>query len=126
METIKQWLTDSGAIMKRRSFLAAGAALLATRTGWSLDAATPRSTRFKQGVTRQIFGDLPLEDCCRLAASVGVKAFDFIFDPGDWPTLRRYSLTMSMYRLDYGGGISKGRTPEGPPGWNSIGHAEAM
>jgi len=112
--------------MKRRSFLAAGAALLAARAGWSLDAPTPRAARFRQGVTRQVFGDLPLEDCCRLAASVGVKGFDFICDPSDWPILRRHGLTMSMYRLDYGGGISKGRTPEGPPGWNSIGQAEAM
>ena len=30
-----------------------------------------------------------------------------------------------MYRLDYGGGISAGRSPEGPPGWNSIGMKEA-
>ena len=107
--------------MKRRSFLTAGAALLAAQAGWSLDAATPRAARFRQGVTRQVFGDLPLEDCCRLAASVGVKGFDFICDPSDWPILRRHGLTMSMYRLDYGGGISKGRTPEGPPGRNMIG-----
>jgi hydroxypyruvate isomerase len=56
-----------------------------------------------------------------------VKGFlDFICDPGDWPTLKRHGLTMSMYRRDYGGGISKGRTPEGPPGWNSIGQKAAM
>jgi hydroxypyruvate isomerase len=112
--------------MKRRMFLAASAALLASRASWSLDATMPRTARFRQGVTRQVFGDLSLEDCCRLAASVGVQGFDFICNPSDWPTLKRHGLTMSMYRLDFGGGISKGRTPEGPPGWNSIGHKEAM
>jgi hydroxypyruvate isomerase len=112
--------------MKKRTFIAASAALLATRAGWSLDAVAPKSARFRQGVTRQVFGELSLDDCCRLAASLGVKGFDFICDPVDWPTLKRHGLTMSMYRLDYGGGISKGRTPEGPPGWNSIGQRTAM
>ena len=113
--------------MKRRTFLAAGAALLASsRASWPLDAASPAPARFRQGVTRQVFGDWPLEDCCKLAASLGVKGFDFICDPIDWPTLRKHGITMSMYRLDFGGGISSGRTPAGPPGWNEIGRKEAM
>ena len=31
-----------------------------------------------------------------------------------------------MYRLDYGGGISNGRSPPGPQGWNAIGTKQAQ
>jgi hydroxypyruvate isomerase len=31
-----------------------------------------------------------------------------------------------MYRVSYGGGISGGRPPDGPPGWEAIGMKEAM
>lgn len=57
---------------------------------------------------------------------MGVRGFDFVGDPKDWPTLRRYGMTMSMYRVDFGGGISMGRSPEGPPGWHAIGMKEAQ
>jgi hydroxypyruvate isomerase len=85
-----------------------------------------RTGRLKQGVTRQLFGDRSLEECCRIAVSLGVRGFDFISDPKDWPTFKHHGMTMSMYRLDYGGGISMGRMPPGPPGWNAIGMKEAQ
>jgi hydroxypyruvate isomerase len=92
----------------------------------SLVNSSPVPARLRQGVARSVFGDMPLEACCRLAQSVGIEGFDFIGDPHDWPTLRRYGLTMSMLRADYGGGVSIGRSPQGPPGWNEIGLAEAQ
>jgi hydroxypyruvate isomerase len=112
--------------MKRRTFMAAALAFAATRGTFAAGPEATKTGRLKQGVTRQIFGDMPLEDCCRLASGLGVQGFDFICDPKDWPTLKRFGMTMSMYRLDYGGGISVGRGPEGPPGWNSIGMKEAQ
>ena len=30
-----------------------------------------------------------------------------------------------MYRLEYGGGLSGARGPQGPPGWNAIGTKDA-
>jgi hydroxypyruvate isomerase len=112
--------------MRRRTFLAAALSLAATRGAVGLELTPLKTGRLKQGVTRQVFGDRSLEDGCRLASSLGVRGFDFICEPKDWPTLKRYGMTMSMYRLDYGGGISVGRSPVGPPGWNSIGMKEAQ
>jgi hydroxypyruvate isomerase len=112
--------------MRRRSFLAAAVSLAATRAAVGLELTPPKTGRLKQGVTRQIFADRSLEDACRLASSLGVRGFDFICAPQDWPVLKRHGMTMSMYRLDYGGGISAGRSPAGPPGWNSIGMKEAQ
>jgi hydroxypyruvate isomerase len=110
--------------MNRRAILTAALAF-AAREAFSSQINAKRTGRLKQGVTRQVFGNRSLDDCCKIAASFGVRGFDFICDPKDWPLLRRYGITMSMYRLDYGGGISVGRTPPGPPGWNSIGMKEA-
>ena len=112
--------------MKRRTFMAATLACMASGSVFPAGSAAAGTGRLKQGVTRQVFGDLALEDCCRLATDLGIRGFDFIGDPRDWPTLRRFGMTMSMYRLDYGGGISAGRSPEGPPGWNAIGMKEAQ
>jgi hydroxypyruvate isomerase len=113
-------------MINRRTILAAAASLAAIRPSWGSVSAARRTGRLKQGVTRQIFGQRPLEDCCKLAARLGISGFDFICDPKDWPVLRQYGITMSMYRLDYGGGISIGRSPAGPPGWNAIGMKQAQ
>jgi hydroxypyruvate isomerase len=111
--------------MNRREFSSLGLSAIATLAAprWAASASTSRTLR--QGVARSVFGDMPLEACCRLAHSLGVEGFDFICDPSDWATLRRYGLTVSMLRADYGGGISIGRSPQGPPGWNEIGLPEA-
>jgi len=85
------------------------------------------TSRIKHGATRQVFGaNRPLEECFRLGAELGIKGFDFIANPVDFPLLRKYGLTGSMYRVSYGGGISGGRPPDGPPGWEAIGMKEAM
>jgi sugar phosphate isomerase/epimerase len=78
--------------------------------------------RIKHGATRQVFGaNRPLEDCFRIGAEVGIRGFDFIANPADFALLRKYGLTGSLYRVSYGGGISGGRPPDGPPGWEAIG-----
>lgn len=66
--------------------------------------AVHRKGRIKQGVTRGVFArEMSLEDCCREAARLGVQGFDLI-GPADWPLLRKYNLTPSMY-LGPGGSI---------------------
>jgi hydroxypyruvate isomerase len=112
--------------MERRTFLTAALSLAATREVFSLEGSANTAGRLKQGVTRQVFGNRSLQDCCQLATALGLRGFDFIGDPKDWPVLKRSGITMSMYRLDYGGGISMGRSPPGPPGWNSVGMKEAQ
>jgi hydroxypyruvate isomerase len=47
---------------------------------------------------------MSLDDCCREAAKLGVKGFDLI-GPADWPTLKKYGLTPSMYPPGPGGTI---------------------
>lgn len=114
---------DGMAIGRRSLIVAAAGLALAPRAG--LGAGLPTG-RLKQGVSRTVFGTLPLEDCCRIAAPLGIKGFDLISDPKDWPVLRRYGITPSMVRADFGGGVSIGRGPAGPPGWGAIGLKEAQ
>jgi hydroxypyruvate isomerase len=121
--------------MNRRDFLASlpvvavvPSVTVARAQGVAGGDRTPSGTsRIKHGATRQVFGaNRPLEECFRLGAELGIKGFDFIANPVDFPLLRKYSLTGSMYRVSYGGGISGGRPPDGPPGWEAIGMKEAM
>ncbi len=88
--------------MRRRDFLP----ILATPL--LLKAQTPAKLqgRLKQGVTQGVFrgANLSLEDQCREAARLGIQGFDLI-GPKDWPTLRHYGLTPSMYPLGPGGTI---------------------
>jgi hydroxypyruvate isomerase len=90
--------------MRRRDFLPALAApVLLGQSKNSAPAA--RSGRIKQGVTRGVFArEMSLDDCCREAARLGVKGFDLI-GPADWPTLKKYGLTPSMYPPGPGGTI---------------------
>jgi len=88
--------------MRRRDFLPALAAPLAL-------AQTPdpakRKGKFKQGVTRGVFGrGMSLEDSCREAAKLGITGYDLI-GPADWPTLKKYGLTPTMYPPGPGGNI---------------------
>ncbi|MCU1329419.1 MAG: Xylose isomerase domain protein barrel, partial [Bryobacterales bacterium] len=51
----------------------------------------------KQGVTRGVFGrGMALYVMCREAARLGCQGFDLI-GPADWPVLKKYGLTPSMY-----------------------------
>ena len=81
--------------MRRRDFLPALAAPL---TLAQTQPAVSRKGRLKQGVTRAVFPrEMSMEDCCRAAARLGVQGFDLI-GPSDWPTLKKYGLTPSMYQ----------------------------
>jgi hydroxypyruvate isomerase len=58
--------------------------------------AAARKGRLKQAVTRGVFGPRKdLEECCKMAAELGVKGFDLI-GPQDWPTLKKYGLLPTM------------------------------
>ena len=86
--------------MNRRAFLGTAAASLAAAraalAGPQQTATPARKGRLKQGVTRGVFGrGVPLEDCCRQAASVGIQGFDLI-TPADWPLVKKYGLVPSM------------------------------
>lgn len=98
--------------MRRRDFLPALAApvvLVQTTLAQTPPAQSPqpvpRKGRIKQGVTRGVFArNTSMEDCCREAAAAGIKGFDLI-GPPDWPTLKKYGLTPSMYPPGPGGTI---------------------
>jgi hydroxypyruvate isomerase len=88
--------------MRRRDFLPALAAPVALA---QTPQPVPRKGRIKQGVTRGVFArGASMEDCCRDAAQAGIKGFDLI-GPQDWPTLKKYGLTPSMYPPGPGGTI---------------------
>lgn len=100
--------------MNRREVLA-GLAAASAISAQSLAAQAPgvpnavpnivRKGRLRQGVTRGVFGrGMSLEDSCREAAKLGVKGFDLI-GPADWPTLKKYGLTPTMYPPGPGGTI---------------------
>ena len=86
--------------MRRRDFLPilAGPMAYAQTT-----APAQKKGRFKQGVTRGVFGRaMPLEDSCKAAAELGIKGYDLI-GPADWPLLRKYGLVPTMYQGPAGG-----------------------
>jgi len=91
--------------MKRREFIStlAGGAWALSQT----PAVEPvkRKGRLKQSVTRGVFArNMSLDECCREAARLGCKGFD-LMGPADWPTLKKYGLTPSMYPPGPGGSI---------------------
>ena len=100
--------------MNRRDFLfsaTAGSFALAMPAsrlaGLQTVAPVARKGRIKQGVTTGVFArGTPLEDACREAARLGIKAFDLI-GPAGWPTLRKYGLVPSMYPSGPGGTIAE-------------------
>lgn len=134
--------------MNRRDFLASMAVPLAAQAAVTPTArpqqrgvtASAPTARFKVGVTRGVLGpDKSTEQFCREAAELGVTGVDFIL-PDEFPILRKYGLTCSMYRPIWDGPEpgrgrggappapvpSGGRGPAGPPGWNAAGMKEAM
>jgi hydroxypyruvate isomerase len=94
--------------VNRREFvLTATAALAGAAAAAAPQPPLRRKGRLKQGVTRGVFGrNMPLEDCCREAARLGITGFDLI-EPADWPTLRKHGLVPSMYPPGPGGTISE-------------------
>jgi hydroxypyruvate isomerase len=94
--------------MRRRDFLPALAATAALAQTPSPAPSPARKGRLKQGVTRGVFGrGMAMEDACREAARLGCVAFDLV-GPRDWPTLKKYGLTPTMYPGGPGGGIANG------------------
>ena len=92
--------------MRRREFLSAVGLAAAARaqTPVSIQATGP----LKQCVTRGVFGrGLSFEQTCEIAAKVGVKGYDLV-GPKDWPTLKKYGLTPTMYPPGPGGTIEDG------------------
>lgn len=102
---------------RRRQFLSA----LALGAAYAISPRAMARGRLRQGLTPHLFNH-DIEDTCRMACELGIQGLDFVSNPADWPTLKRYGLTMTLLRVDYGGGISTlARAPAGPPGWNAIG-----
>ncbi|MEP7354984.1 MAG: TIM barrel protein [Acidobacteriota bacterium] len=94
--------------MRRRDFLpalAAPVALVGLELELSAAPAAARVGRIKQGITRGVFPrEMSLEDCCKEASRLGIQGFD-LMGPADWPLLRKYNLTPSMYSQNVGGTI---------------------
>ena len=80
--------------MTRRTFLPALGASAAAATA----VTPPKERRLKQSVTAGVFrgSQMTLDDMCREAAKLGVYGFDLI-GPEDWPMLKKYGLTPTMY-----------------------------
>src|SRR5262250_1750552 len=91
--------------MRRRDFFFSLAAATTALAQTPPPAPVKRKGRLKQAVTRGVFGrNMPFEDACREAARLGCKGFDLI-GPADWPTLKKYGLTPTMYPPGPGGTI---------------------
>src|SRR5262245_61755867 len=98
--------------MRRRDFFPVLAAPLALAPaavpGRAQTVPAKLKGRFKQGVTTGVFRgrQMNLDDMCREAANLGILGFDLV-EPKDWPTLKKYGLTSSMYPLGPGGTIGE-------------------
>ena len=90
--------------MRRRDFLPALAAPLAMA-----QAQTPQPVKlkgkFKQGVCGGVFPrGMSMEDRCREAAGLGITGYDLV-GPKDWPILKKYGITPTMYPGGPGGSL---------------------
>lgn len=96
--------------MRRREFLPVIAAPLVAEGLLQAQTAPAAKLkgRIKQGVTRGVFRGpmMTFDDMCREAAKLGIQGFDLV-EPADWPTLKKYGLTSSMYPLGPGGTIAE-------------------
>jgi hydroxypyruvate isomerase len=89
--------------MRRRDFLPTVAL---TAAAAQTPAPPPRKGRLKQCVTRGVFAhDMSFEDTCRTAARLGLKGYD-LEGPEQWPMLKKYGLTPTMWPPGPGGTIS--------------------
>jgi|SRR5665213_1007851 len=108
----------------------AAAAVEAGRYALAQTLSQTVAGRFKQGITRQVFGQkATTEECCREAVKIGFKGFDFADSPEDWPILKKYGLVQSMYRVDAPGATPApggGPALNKPPGWDAIAWKEAQ
>lgn len=122
--------------MRRRDFLASvAAAPIALSTAGSAlgepqeaSEVAPKTGRLRQGVAVQALlggDDRPIEDRCQDAVAMGIKGFDLIDDISLWPTIQKYGLEISLYRIAPPG-WPKIPVYAGPVGWDAIGRPEAM
>jgi len=84
--------------LSRREALRAAGAILGAGVPAHRDSsvwAAPPKGRLNQAVARWCFNKISLDDLCRAAAEMGIKAVDLV-GPEDWPTLRKHGLTCSM------------------------------
>jgi hydroxypyruvate isomerase len=88
--------------MRRRDFLPA---LALTAAAAETPAPQPRKGRLKQCVTRGVFArEMSFEDTCRIAARLGLSGYD-LEGPEQWPMLKKYGLTPTMWPPGPGGTI---------------------
>jgi hydroxypyruvate isomerase len=88
--------------MRRRDFLPA---LAATAAAAQTSAPGERKGRLRQCVTRGVFArGMSFEDTCREAARAGCYGYDLV-GPDQWPILKKYGLTPTMYPSGPGGTI---------------------
>src|SRR5215475_8264688 len=85
--------------MRRRDFLptlAAGAAITQLKAQVDHKPVAPPA-KLKQTVTAGVFPrGMPFEETCQIAAKLGIVGYD-LRGPQDWPTLKKYGLTPTMY-----------------------------
>ncbi len=98
--------------MRRRDFLPALAAPLAMA-----QAQTPQPVKlkgkFKQGVCQGVFPrGMAFEDRCKEAVALGITGFDLV-GPAQWPMLKKYGLTPTMYPGGPGGQLPDALANEG-------------
>ena len=55
----------------------------------------PLKNKLRQSVCRWCFHDLPLDQLCAAAKSMGLQGIDLV-GPADWPTLKKYGLDSPM------------------------------
>src|SRR5579863_1415987 len=126
--------------MDRRSFLSSVGLGVSASLSLKVDSAAAQAApvaqagRLKQGIASQgLLGGnkRSIEDRCKLAAALGIESFDFASDPAWWPVMKKYNLVGSCYRLVPAPApgapfpSAEGRPPD-VPGWEAIGHKEAM
>jgi hydroxypyruvate isomerase len=93
--------------MRRREFVGslATALSLAQVSAQKPDSSVKKG-RLKQTVTSGVFAKgTSFEDSCKLAAPLGIVGYD-LKGPADWPLLKQYGLTPTMYPPGPGGNIS--------------------
>ena len=89
--------------MRRRDFLPA---IALTAAAAQTPASSPRKRRLNQCVTRGVFAhDMSFEDTCKTASRLGLKGYD-LEGPEQWPMLKKYGLTPTMWPPGPGGTIS--------------------
>jgi hydroxypyruvate isomerase len=75
----------------------------------------PAAGRLKQSACRWCYAKIELDDLCRQAADIGLSGIDLV-NPPDWPTIRKYGLTPTVYQ---GAGTI-------PVGWNHKENHDAL